>query len=298
MGKIEIPYFDLTTEKGVQKRNDWLMENKDRIIAVKKAALKYADGVGHYSLGAPMLAGSGEPTMKAVGEPIDPNTLKGELVVLAAINTTNIMDSHSDVHIPGLWKRSLSMLKIPMFLQEHKMGFEYIIADGKDVKVSAKRMNWKELGFDYPGVTEVLMFNATVKQSRNAYMFDQYAKAYVKNHSVGMRYKEIVFCLDDERYGAEKEAFDKYIPMVVNADEAQEQGYFWAVKEAQVIEGSAVPLGSNQATPVISISSKGSTIEAKGSEASTHSNSPGEETKELDYEYLMKNLNKLKPTEK
>ena len=32
---------------------------------------------------------------------------------------------------------------------------------------------------------------------------------------------------------------------------AEAQGYFWVVKEAKVIEGSAVPIGSNQFTPTL-----------------------------------------------
>lgn len=50
---------------------------------------------------------------------------------------------------------------------------------------------------------------------------------------------------------AEKEVWDKYIEDVANKSEAEEKGYFWVVKEAKVIEGSAVPMGSNQFTPVL-----------------------------------------------
>ena len=58
----------------------------------------------------------------------------------------------------------------------------------------------------------------------------------------------------DSKYDKEEKAnWDKYIDQVVNRKDAEAQGYFWAVTEAKVIEGSAVPLGSNYATPVISI---------------------------------------------
>ena len=51
----------------------------------------------------------------------------------------------------------------------------------------------------------------------------------------------------------EKKTWDKYINSVANKETAFEQGYFWAVTEAKVIEGSAVPMGSNFATPTISV---------------------------------------------
>ena len=49
-------------------------------------------------------------------------------------------------------------------------------------------MPWSELGFNYPGNTQVLIFNAKILKDRNEYMAEQYAKGRVKNHSVGMRY--------------------------------------------------------------------------------------------------------------
>jgi len=58
----------------------------------------------------------------------------------------------------------------------------------------------------------------------------------------------------EEKYWAEEKAnWDKYYPMVMNKEMADEYGCFWAVTEAKFIEGSAVVLGSNSATPTISV---------------------------------------------
>jgi hypothetical protein len=62
------------------------------------------------------------------------------------INTTNIMDSHSDVHLKGIcsWTK-------PALLLQHQMKFNSIISD----KVTAKESHkWKDLGFDFEGDTE------------------------------------------------------------------------------------------------------------------------------------------------
>jgi hypothetical protein len=50
--------------------------------------------------------------------------------------------------------------------------------------------------------------------------------------------------------------------MVVNKEVADTKGYFWAVTEAQFIEGSAVVKGSNYVTPVLSITENKQDIEA------------------------------------
>ena len=49
----------------------------------------------------------------------------------------------------------------------------------------------------------------------------------------------------------EFEAWEKYYPMIANKELADSKGYFWAVKEAKMIEESAVPVGSNSITPTL-----------------------------------------------
>jgi hypothetical protein len=71
----------------------------------------------------------------------------------------------------------------------------------------------------------------------------------VKNHSVGMQYVKLFLAVNDERYEEEFKVWEKYINLAVNKEVAIEYGYFWAVTEAKVIEGSAVPIGSNTYTP-------------------------------------------------
>ena len=87
-------------------------------------------------------------------------------------------------------------------------------------------------------------------------MFKQYADVNVTNQSVGMRYVKLLLAVNNEEYKTEKEIWDKYYPVIANKSAADEQGYFWAVTEAKVVEGSAVPIGSNQVTPTISVNTK------------------------------------------
>jgi hypothetical protein len=226
-----------------------LRENKSTLIAQKKMITKECDSI---SMPTVVENTKGE-VIKAGSESLDDiSTLKMDLI----INTTKLMDSHSDVHLDGIWNKSVKEQKNLYLLQEHKMTFANIITD--NVKASVKSLNWSELGADFEGKTQALVFTSEVNKDRNEFMFDQYAKGFVKNHSVGMRYVKLELALNSEsKYDQEeKEVWDKYISEIANKQDAENQGYFWAVSEAKIIEGSAVPIGSNKITPVLSIEEK------------------------------------------
>ena len=114
-------------------------------------------------------------------------------------------------------------------------------------------MTWKSLGLPYDGTTEALIFESTIEKKRNEFMLNQYANGWVKNHSVGMRYVQLDLAINSEAEWnkEEKDLWDKFYPVIANKETADERGYFWVVKEAKIIEGSAVVMGSNSATPTL-----------------------------------------------
>lgn len=220
---------------------DFLVANKSLLIAEKKYNVKHSDSF-HANV---TIQDDGNVTK---GAPVIKDDL-ATITVPCVINTTNIMDSHKDVHIPGIWKKSLTQNKELYLLQEHSMTFKGIITD--KVNAYTKTLTWKQLGLDAPGETQALIFEATIPKSRNEFMFNQYKDGLVKNHSVGMKYVQIEMGINSDDYKEEFAVWNKYIDQIVNKDEAEAEGYFFAVKEAKVIEGSAVPIGSNRITPVL-----------------------------------------------
>lgn len=225
---------------------NYLVKNEDFIFHAKKSEVKYADA----AWGMPMyINDKGELLGKAEVQEtqIDPTKLK----VVVVINTTNWFDSHDDVHIPGLWKKALSENKRTGFylLKSHLRDFEAIITEG--CQGEARPMSWKDVGVNLIGNTEALVFTGIIEQDRNTYMFEQYQKGRVKKHSVGMQYVKMVTCINDDDYPVQKENWDKYFPMVANAAEAEANGYFWAILEAKIVEGSAVVFASNCVTPTL-----------------------------------------------
>lgn len=255
----------------------WLKANKDLLMAQKKAEIKQADAVHLFAVPAEQDAAN-----KAAAIPEDAT----ELMVKSIINTTNLFDSHRDVHIPGLWDKSLKEQKLLYLVQEHKMAFDHIISD--EVKASAVTYTWAQLGYNMPGTTQALVFDSVVKMDRNPLMFKQYKKGWVKNHSVGMRYMKLYLAVNSEEpaYTVEKDAWDKYYPMIANKEEVDAVGYFWAVTEAKIVEGSAVPMGSNWATPTQSVSSKAAeegTLDSTEPPAGTQEDN---QTKTVDWEKI------------
>lgn len=226
----------------------FIVENKSLLINEKKSAVKEADPIAiSCDLSRKFFVDKeGKLTKAAADYTPTPGTVE---TVLCVINTTNWLDSHGDVHIPGIWKKCLSDNQHQLHLQEHDMAFISVISD--ESKGYTEKITWKELGLEVPGVTEALLFASPLK-GRNPYMEEQYRKGFVKNHSVGMRYVIIKLCVnesEDEYFKEEYANWVQYAPMVVNLSDAEAQGFFWAVLEAKIVEGSAVVKGSNIITP-------------------------------------------------
>jgi len=243
----------IPTFKTVAEKLEYLVKNKSEVISAKKSEMKKADGYGVIHLVAPTVA------IKEGADKAESNESEedGVLTVKAIINTTNIMDSHDDVHGKGIWTKTLQENKRIKHLREHKKGFEYTISDGEDLKAYVQEYEWKALGFDREGTTEALVFESKVRKERNEFMYNQYKNGWVDNHSVGMQYVKIEFCCDPAKY-EDKEAnaaWESHKGEVINLDDAEKQGYFFYVSEAKASEGSAVPDGSNSITPTMSVKS-------------------------------------------
>lgn len=227
-----------------------LKENKQSLVALKKSTEKRADSISYVNSETSNLITNKEEN--------GTNTEIDKLQVKVVINTTNFIDSHNDLHINGIWNKSVSdnANKGFLHLQEHERDFDKVISD--NAKGYVESVSWKSLGLPYNGKTEALIFDSIIEKKRNEFMFKQYSNGWVKNHSVGMRYVKIDLAINSESEWDkdEKELWDKYYSVVANKEVADERGYFWVVSEAKIIEGSAVVMGSNSATPTLSVENK------------------------------------------
>lgn len=267
----EFPNEVFATKEDLFKK---LKENKSLLISQKKLQTKFSDSFDYSSV----LVDKKINADKSDNEGEQKNTLK----VVAVINTTNILDSHNDVHIKGIWNKTVRENKNMLHLNQHRQAFEEIITD--DVKASVKTYSWRALGYNADGDTQALVFTSSITKDRHPYMFEQYSKGRVKQHSVGMRYVKLELAVNSDKdyLEEEKAVWDKHIESVINKEDAEKQGYFWAVLEAKAMEGSAVVFGSNPITPTISTKSEPS------NHSETNKNEPSNDTQSELINFLTK----------
>ena len=114
--------------------------------------------------------------------------------------------------------------------------------------------------------------------------------------SVRMEYVTIKLCInsDNEEFEEEKADFDKYIGKVANKSEVLEQGYFFAVTEAKIVdEGSSVLKGSNSATTLIyhdDEEEENKNIEPLQDTQKVEPSNEDTQKNTIDYNYLLTNL--------
>lgn len=239
---LEFPNKEFQSKEELFKA---LIENKKELVSIKKSATKNADAVSFGYLDTFVKIDTNKEDVQSQMQ--NPESLNVKVV----INTTNFLDSHGDVHVNGIWNKSVKDNVSFLHLQEHEREFDKVITDS--AKGYVQFMNWKNLGLPYEGKTEALIFESTIDKKRNEFMLNQYANGWVKNHSVGMRYVSLELAINTEAaYDKEyKDLWDEFYPIIANKETADERGYFWVVKEAKIIEGSAVVMGSNSATPTL-----------------------------------------------
>lgn len=246
----------IDTSKFEAKRHihKYIHDKQNIIIASKKSIIKQADIVdviSSYQIEKRRKEGLNKEFFDKELITQDDDLENGVIRRKVIINTTNIFDSHQDVHINGLWNKSLAEYDDRAHLREHKDGFVNVISDGDDLAAYTADFTFKELGFKYKGDTQALVFDSTIRKERNEFMYTQYLNGWVKQHSVGMHYVTVLPAIDNKDYATEFKTYKKYIDRIGNIKDVEANGFFFAIKEAKALEGSAVRRGSNPVTPTM-----------------------------------------------
>jgi hypothetical protein len=221
-----------------------LKANKDKIIGLKKAAIKDSDPVLFYPRESRESTKAVELT-KAVNTGDD---------IYPIINTTNWLDSHGDVHLDGIWDMSVKDQNGKVYyLINHDLKIGSVISYPNEVEPYVQTMNWTDLGKDIPGTTQALVFKTKLTEKANADASKAIKDGIPLQNSIRMQYVKMDLAVDSNEKGLEMEYanFYKHLPNIANKEDAQAAGYFWAISEAKIIkEGSAVLAGSNSMTPI------------------------------------------------
>lgn len=221
----------------------YLVENKSSLINQKKSALKFADPFG--------TSETERIANKALSTSYTDDLASGKITRTIILNTYLWMDSHDDVHLPGIFTDSIDKNKgnIP-HLHDHE--FKLTSKVGKPVQFYEKTVNWSELLHgNSKGSTTALFMESDIVKELNPVIFNSYLNDEINQHSVGMQYVSIDLAVNDKDMKQEYEAFNSIIERIGNKSKAMERGYFWAVSKANLIEGSCVIAGSNELTPTL-----------------------------------------------
>lgn len=236
-----------------------LIDNKSKIISLKTSTIKNSEGVHLKTIEngevlREIQANGRDEQSKADA---DSNGFDAGFIY-PVINTTNIMDSHKDVHFDGIWDKSVVEQQGKIFYAiNHELKIGSIIAYPEDVEAFTKIMTFKELGYDVEGSTQALIYKIK-KEVLTTYANEDARKTIEAKlpaqNSVRMQYVKMELGVNSENpdYKGEKAFYDKHIKSISNRDEVAIDGYFFGVAEAKIYkEGSLVLFGSNSVTPVL-----------------------------------------------
>lgn len=244
----------------------YIKDNKSTILAQKKAEIKKkvnTSVVGFMDMS--------DNTIKAI-----PNM--NDDYIYPVISNTNYLDSHNDVHMNGsMNKTSKEQTNKVYYVADHELKVDSVIAEPKDVEIMLKTLKWSDLGRNYSGDTEAMIF----KIRKDNIIHDKFKRMVDKGtplqNSIRMQYIKVDMALnsDDPDFREEKAIYEEVKNVVANKEALENNDYIiFAVRELKIhLEGSAVLFGSNGITP----------IQNKEAVNDTSNNEPSKDTQLVDF---------------
>lgn len=218
-----------------------LRENKDLIISKKKSAFYTGKDKLVSVKCKPFKVGVSSKSLN-----IDPDYF------YIVMNTTNVLDSHGDLHVKGIWNKTVKERNKKNYIVDtHDMSLKSTIALKSDVEILLIDTTFKELGFNLKGETEALVYKV-----RKDKIIDDKAREWLKSGSdiegsVSMQYVDISLAMnsDSPEDKDEKKEYLNYEDKIANKDNFDSIDYFFVVKQAKnAPESSLVLAGSNSYT--------------------------------------------------
>ncbi len=172
-----------------------------------------------------------------------------------AVNSTKILDCHDDLHIDGIWKKSVQEAQGKNYLVcDHELEVLQTIARKEHIEIFTAKVPFSLIGQPYDGNTEILVYKVAKDQIKLEAVKEWLDSGDSIEASVRMRYVTILLAMDSNNPedATEKENYDAYYPMIANKDDFEYIPFFYIIKEAQnVRESSLVVAGSNHATGLV-----------------------------------------------
>lgn len=172
-----------------------------------------------------------------------------------AVNSTRILDSHDDLHVDGIWKKSVQEIQGKnYFVEDHELEISKVITRKEHIEIFTAKVPFSLIGKPYQGNTEILVYKIAKNQIKNDKVKEWLESGDSIECSVRMQYVTILLALDSNNPedATEKKNYDDYVDLIANKSDFEYIPYFFVIKEAKnVKESSLVPFGSNSATGVV-----------------------------------------------
>jgi hypothetical protein len=219
-----------------------LINNKEFLVAKKKSAIKFCSPVSSVI--------DENSIFKTLNTSYTDDVTTGKITRKLLANTYNWLDSHGDVHLNGTFTKSIKERKERVWhLHDHEYKVVAKVGEFKDL--IEEEIKWRDLGININGKTTALVGESEIIKDYNSKVFNAYLNGKIDQHSVGMIYVKIDLAVNDDSYDVEHKNWLDTIELLGNKEKAYEKGYYWIVKEAKLIEISAVLDGSNELTPTL-----------------------------------------------
>lgn len=169
-----------------------------------------------------------------------------------AVNSTWILDSHEDLHVDGIWNKSVKEQQGQNYLvADHQLTIDNTIVRKEDVEMLIVELPFALLGKSYAGDTQVLVYKVPKDKVIHAKAKEWLDSGADIEASVRMQYVTILFAMDsnDPEDATLKKNYDNYIGRIANKEDFEYIPYFFIIQEAKnVRESSLVVFGSNPVT--------------------------------------------------
>lgn len=195
-----------------------------------------------------------------------------------AVNSTRILDSHEDLHIDGIWKKSIKEQQGKNYLVvDHDLSIKSVVVRKEHIEMFTAKIPFSLIGKPYEGDTEALIYKVAKDKIKDETVKEWLESGDSIEGSVRMQYVTVLLAMDSNNPedATEKANYDEFYPLIANKEDFEYIYYFYVIKEAKnVKESSLVVFGSNSSTGQVT---NNNTQAAKALE---YNNEPSKDTQE------------------
>lgn len=196
------------------------------------------------------------------------------------VNSSNVLDSHNDMHVEGNWKKTVKEQQGKVFLVfDHTLKRSEIIAMKEDVELLTAKIPFSLLGKSYEGESYCLIYKVKKDKIINKDAKEWLENGYSLEASVRMQYVKLrtAFKSSNPEYAKQNETYEEFYPLIANKEDFSEEIiYFYVIEEAKnVYESSLVLFGSNGATGLLNNENKSEAVDD-----TTEPQEPSDDTQE------------------